>query len=636
MGYSSQECAKDGTSSPRSPSPSVKSDSNASTTTINTKLRRKPKSQRPNSSECWISRLFHLMLQQESLHVESKRKLGYRNKITYSIPLVELSPLAQDDINRVCQYVNQCNPTHFWFREVMVKATRSGELMVRVTIQPKDIYVQADVGIERESVIEEEMRIFAHASTQTFPCIKCICYNVSYDRSRPTKDATLHMLTSQFYVMEQIPTTPFEYQVSPDAFCEVNHEVEFLQYLQTSEWIQQQKNKNAILLCSGRDINSFGLGFGTLVSEDGTRIFKQVVAVQHCPLVHADALANFERNSHHLQVTLLHCTKSTMAPSVAKAVRNALDSHDSTKVMVVTTGGRKGLDPSYLQYLCDNTQIECIIYNSCSTKSLIKDMHPLIASGKYVIKDFKSFDFFPDCSHIYQASLTLLIRRPPKQKVLILPIGPAGVGKTTLARSLAHHLKSYEFGWWQRDQVFATLRRQGTGLNKTKSLVHHHLLDFLQQDSPVLFIDSTNGSTEARQLYVEKSNANCVVMVEMRPQMGSCEETVLWLLRRTASRLEGGHEATDEFSSLDQSLYHPSFPTTVDDQRSKHENILLGLEYPSNGTNHVEGPETTVIKCNPVIEEDSLALPFDICVELFVSNDRLKALICKNELSRYR
>ena len=63
------------------------------------------------------------------------------------------------------------------------------------------------------------------------------------------------------------------YQISPDAFCEVNFEVEGMQFLQTVEWIKKgfdddsgngnvnengNENSGAILVVSGRDINSYG------------------------------------------------------------------------------------------------------------------------------------------------------------------------------------------------------------------------------------------------------------------------------------------------------------------------------------------------------------------------------------------
>ena len=105
------------------------------------------------------------------------------------------------------------------------------------------------------------------------------------------------------------------------------------------------------------------------------------------------------------------------------------DGTDST-IMGVMTGGRKGLDPSYLDFLVQSERVVAIIYNSCSTKSLVRDMEGLMQA--FDVADFRSYNFFPGTS--YTASLTLLIRK--RKTTLVIPVGPAGVGKSTLAAKL--------------------------------------------------------------------------------------------------------------------------------------------------------------------------------------------------------
>ena len=98
----------------------------------------------------------------------------------------------------------------------------------------------------------------------------------------------------------------------------------------------------------------------------------------------------------------------------------------------------------------------------------------------------------------------------------------------------------------------------------------------------VLYLDSTNGSIEARRLYSELSRAGRTIEVALRPGGGGGggeEAAVLgWLLARTSGRLGCG-------GGVDE---HPGFPATEDEQASKHRRIISGLEWPGSAV-HAEG-----------------------------------------------
>jgi predicted kinase len=269
--------------------------------------------------------------------------------------------------------------------------------------------------------------------------------------------------------------------------------------------------------------------------------------------------------------------------------------------MGVMTGGRKGLDPSYLDFLLQSEQVVTIIYNSCSTKSLVRDMEGLMQA--FHVKDFRSYNFFPGTS--YTASLTYLIRK--RKTTLVIPVGPAGVGKSTLAAKLRRG--GMDIQWWQRDEVFKQLREQGFGLNKTKELVHQDLLSFLRNTNGILYLDSTNGNNEARQLYKKQSSADRIIYVSFQPT--ATGETVLEaLLENTRNRL-GPNDAN-----------HPSFPDTVNEQRKKHLNILKGISYPTVAEmSSIE----SIVPCDPFEAADTL--PFQVFLEISTSPSIKEAVL---------
>lgn len=546
---------------------------------------KKTKTKEPQTPS-FAARLFEILLQSDDLHVYSPQTTKYRNKITYSIPLpTPLSSLAQDDVNQVCTIVAEYPHASLLFREVMAKSTRStNQVLVRITVTTQStIYWKDD---------------FVEYMTSHIPNLACLCYNETSTQARPTKEHDVHLLYGAPFVLETTPND-LQYQISPDTFCEVNHVVERLQYEQAEQWLLEycsDGDEIKTLLVSGRDVSSFGLCFGTLLNSDnGNKLFDQVLAVQHCPLVHADAVANFQRHSHIVQASVHHKSKQEMVHVISQHCQN----NASHTIVGVMTGGRKGLDPSYLEYLIKNTQVQTIVYNSCSTKSLIRDMEGLLQGFR--VQEFRSYNFFPGTK--YTASLTLLVRCP--NKTLILPIGPAGVGKSRLTQRLLEG--GVDLHWWQRDAVFSTLRNKGVGLNKTKQLVHQHLLDFLTTAAKgILYVDSTNGSDEARQLYVKQANADCVLYVSFQPT-GIGQEVLDFLMNNTRNRLG---------ENVDQ---HPSFPDTVKEQREKHVNILKGISYPT--PMEAAGDRSVrIFSVDPMSSEDMKTLPFRLFLELFTSD----------------
>lgn len=506
----------------------------------------------------WVQYLFvKRLLRSSCLHVPSPLMTKYRNKATYSIPIIEFSSLVQENVQDVCRWINEqvCGSSErnqILLTEVMVKSTRKAELLVRLSLA-----YGSDATTTTATTKGRYFESFCKQLQSTFPAIACLCYNTEPSPgTRPSKSDPLVFLTPrQKHVWETTPDGRHRYRLGPDTFSEVNPTVEQQQYAQTQEWIATMQstansNNNAqhTLLVSGRDISVFALGYG--------ESFAKVLAIQHCPLVHQDAMLNLQNDAKY---SVFFCpNKGDMARTLAP--------HASSIHGAVLTGGRKGLDPSYVDFLTSHANIQFVVYNSCCTTSLVRDMRGLLTAFR--VQDFRQYDFFPGTK--YTASLTLLVRR--RGPTLVLPVGPAGVGKSTLARLLATVGASV----WERDAAWASVRTITPSMAETKRQVHAQLLEFLQRSQqlpsqnriPILVVDTTNGNAAARELYAETSQPEAVILVSF------VTNNVDFLLQRTARRLssqEGELPAEN----------HPSFPTTLVEQRVKHENILKGIEFPS-------------------------------------------------------
>jgi hypothetical protein len=412
-----------------------------------------------------VDRLFDRLLDAPSLRVTGGLCRGYRNKITYNVPIVEWSDLAEERLNDICwsvqcwqdqqqqqqQQQNDSTPplattTATTIREVMVKVSRQNEFMVRVTVQQQCeavLLARTAPPADDDDKNGPSSSLCWPVSFRDFmlsrhPQIVCLCYNImSCGGAKPSKDYdSYHFLTPQRFLRETKPTiVDGEYcqlQISPDTFSEVNTKVEDLQFRLKKAWLANEVVAD-VLLVSGRDVCSFGLAYRRRRRhqhhhQDHQQQQSQppppqdVVAIQHDPLVHRDALINLHCDDDN-NATVLLASKATMVQSLMVCTKLTT----AQSIHCVTTGGRHGMNPTYLQYLVTNTAVQIILYNSCNTQSLVRDMRGFLAGG-FWIEDFRSFDLFPG-TH-FTASVTKLKRRP---RTLVLPIGPAGVGALCVA-----------------------------------------------------------------------------------------------------------------------------------------------------------------------------------------------------------
>jgi hypothetical protein len=161
---------------------------------------------------------------------------------------------------------------------------------------------------------------------------------------------------------------------------------------------------------------------------------------------------------------------------------------------------------------------------------------------------------------------------------------------------------------FHRDERYAQYVKTQSG-KATRRLLHGELLNFLANTSisaattMIKMVDSTNGDAIGRQLYVATAQAQLVVLVNF-----NCAD-VEFLLQRTIQRLG------------DNPANHPLFPTTVAEQRAKHERILQGIQYAEQEDYDQHGPSVTavVIDFDPTLGQSAAELSFQVYCTLFAS-----------------
>ena len=148
-------------------------------------------------------------------------------------------------------------------------------------------------------------------------------------------------------------------------------------------------------------------------------------------------------------------------------------------------------------------------------------------------------------------------------KILIIPIGPPGSGKSTLREHLREYCSNLnlEFRSTNRDDVFQSIRVNNS-LNKTRKLLYDKLQEFYIDvnclESCVIYIDSVNAKESIRVRFLESIEYDLVLYINFRIIKDNSE----FLLERTMKREN-----------------HPTFPKNIEEQKEKISIIFDCIEY---------------------------------------------------------
>lgn len=646
----------------------------------------------PSSSDV-ITSLCHSITASSEIRVKGVQ-IGYRCKATYSLqPSLEVSPLSMPLVNDVaktvatfCRVVSRLTPVvpHF-FCEVCVKVNRRGKYLVKLVLRNYRVVAQDEV--ERGHVmpakgdaVHAALGVMASATSNTaesllptvfdywrhstephelemylkerHPSLVALVAHVRIGDSQSTSSELsqkpdkhcdyVPLMASQTTSIVEYTTNNRPFLLSADSFCEVNHAMEDAIVLAIAEFLRLDWNHetaddeagrrccNRRAFICGRDVNS--------VVRTFEAFYRDVAVVTTCPSVFADTKSNAIEGSVLCQKDAIAFELDRFASMAAQAPLSPAEESGAAHAVnsdahVLITAGRHGLHPSTtlkLNEMAHGQHINDLIYVSCNVASMSRDVFAF--KEAFFISNTRTFDFFPGTDYVMTVLHLQPLRCSPYGRLLILPVGPPGVGKSscgqrlaTFFKSCAEELKSGDsserysaspnfpdakksrqeqkmrihaqknvpcyiprsfmalptqisFHHVERDRIFSNYRKT-LGLKAARVATHRSLLESLHSstvESPtsaqaprcVVYLDSTNGSAEARQLYMEEFSGDFSAALLHR-NTPSCVVLVLRFLPPPVTEL---------LVRVQHRMGHPSFPEAVVEQERKLDVISEALK----------------------------------------------------------
>lgn len=549
------------------------------------------------SVERLVESLCFAIVHSEGIRVRGK-STGYRNKITYTLSSstaeLRTSPLASERVNAVALAVDRFRAqsqsfaasSTFW-NEVNVKETRKGEVMIKIVfLEPSlsfgtgpsffDDWLRSPEPAQMIAALSAEFGaasircVVAHVVASPSDAIvrdddeeavaATSCNNAPCGAVKPGKlDRYVPLTKDQCdHVLEYTPNgLPFV--LSPDSFCEVNHEMEDAIFQASVEFLQLQgtgggevaPNQRSCFM-TGRDVNCVFRTFCEFYQGG-------VTAVSTCPRVLADASRN--------QIPCHRAAKEDVWRYLEGSCafrHEASAAQPERRHHVLITAGRHGLHPLTVKEMVRIARtvggIDDVLYVSCNVESMVRDM--FLFKEAFVVANCRTFDFFPQTNYVMSVVHLRALPQCPEltKRLLILPVGPPGAGKSTTGAALISALctsvemttikkakvqhqdaikrrakgiasitrvldvllpSPVDGAMFQRDEVFASLRCKGFSLAKTRTSVHEAMVDACKGKRPkmaddatvgtdvaaarrpyqVTYLDSTNGFAEARAMF---------------------------------------------------------------------------------------------------------------------------------------
>jgi hypothetical protein len=260
--------------------------------------------------------------------------------------------------------------------------------------------------------------------------------------------------------------------------------------------------------------------------------------------------------------------------------------------------------------------LKLLVYVGCCDATAVNDLLDLL-SGDYgfAVADAARFDHFPQTA--FTGSALLLLRRP---RALVLPVGPAGSGKTTLCAAMLATMPVGTLTIVERDLLFSACRAGGAGVGAAKRHAHAAAcaqLEVAAANGRVAVYDSANSSREARAGWTARLRASRVVLVSFEPGAGAPDVTDV----TDAPDAPDGHNVTDVTDAPDITVRavlsarhravllertrgrtaHPTFPCEAAQQAACVDATLASMQWPDGRAEAAaHGRVVTLLHCDPL------------------------------------
>lgn len=420
-------------------------------------------------------------------------------------------------------------PRDFW-RELTVRVSRAGAVQLKLLLQlPPSAHTRAvvssphsgdelaespphallgedeDTAQEAAGALEsevdwasEKLAFLAFVSNELDGAVQSICYQLAFGRARPKKHAPCFHLHGPLQLIEQCSlngagSRDSWYYVSPETLSQVNPVTGDALYSHVAGWLGERdsgeseigvdqagaqmvrsameaaRHSGGGVLVTGRDVNLFGIA---LFRKSSLRLN----ILTHCPNAYQDVLLNSAScaRAERIQAWLIEkggatasflqeMTRHSTFPSPPPRRPNRNEPHAAPPPAVaIVTAGRRGVGSLVCAALCD-LPLQALVYVSCCHSTLYSDAAHLLGERGFVVVSAARYDHFPGSR--FTGSALLLVRRPP---FLVLPVGPAASGKSTLCRLLQRSLPSGAALVAERDQLLASAREDGLSLARAR------------------------------------------------------------------------------------------------------------------------------------------------------------------------